>query len=96
MLYYGLDLFPRWWDDDLTPMLLVGDSAELWLRAGWRLRGTVHGAVMGSTQLVLKVRRFRRNADLIEKGGAIVQAERSGCFKQGEPDIAKRKWREAE
>lgn len=45
----------RWWDDDLTPMLLVGDSAELWLRAGWRVRATVHGAVNGSTQLVLEV-----------------------------------------
>lgn len=46
----------RWWDDDVTPMLLVGDSAELWLRAGWRVRATVHGAVSGSTQLVLEVR----------------------------------------
>lgn len=36
-------------------MLLVGDSAELWLRAGWRVRATVHGAVSGSTQLVLEV-----------------------------------------
>lgn len=39
-------------------MLLVGDSAELWLRAGWRVRATVHGAVSGSNhsnQLVLEV-----------------------------------------
>ncbi|CAM9289872.1 unnamed protein product, partial [Sphacelaria rigidula] len=44
-----------WWDDDLTPMVLVGDTAELRLRAGWRVRATVHGAVNGSSQLVLEV-----------------------------------------
>lgn len=47
--------FGRWWEDDVTPMLLVSDSAELWLRAGWRVRATVHGAINGSTQLVLEV-----------------------------------------
>lgn len=46
----------RWWDDDITPMVLVGNSADLWLRAGWRVRATVHGAVSGSTQLVLEAR----------------------------------------
>ncbi|CAM9804617.1 unnamed protein product, partial [Scytosiphon promiscuus] len=43
-----------WWDDDITPMLLMSNSAELWLRAGWRIRATVHGAVNGETQLVLE------------------------------------------
>ncbi|CAM9114790.1 unnamed protein product [Hapterophycus canaliculatus] len=43
-----------WWDDDITPMLLISDSAELWLRAGWRVRAMVHGAVNGNTQLVLE------------------------------------------
>ena len=45
----------RWWDDEVTPMLLVADSAELRLRAGWRVRATIYGAVSGSTQLVLEV-----------------------------------------
>lgn len=45
----------RWWDDDVTPMLLMGDSAQLWLSAGWRVRATVHGAVSGNTTLVLEV-----------------------------------------
>lgn len=46
----------RWWDNDLTPMVLIGDSAELWLRVGWRVRATVYGAVKGSSQLLLEVR----------------------------------------
>lgn len=41
----------------MTPMLLVAETAELWIRAGWRVRASVHGAVNGSTQLVLQVRR---------------------------------------
>lgn len=39
----------------MTPMLLIAETAELWIRAGWRMRASVHGAVNGSTQLVLQV-----------------------------------------
>lgn len=43
----------------MTPMLLIGDTAELWLKVGWRVRASVHGAVNGSSQLVLEVRTVR-------------------------------------
>ena len=36
-------------------MLFIGESAELWLRVGWRVRATVHGTVNDSTWLVLEV-----------------------------------------
>lgn len=52
----ALGVMRRWWNDDLTPMLLIGDSAELWLRVGWRVCARVHGAINGSSQLVLEVR----------------------------------------
>lgn len=55
----------RWWDNDVTPMLLIDDSAELWLRAGWRVRATVHGAVSGSSQLVLEVPKYQADCTCV-------------------------------
>ncbi|CAM9188184.1 unnamed protein product, partial [Discosporangium mesarthrocarpum] len=44
-------IFHRWWDDEVTPVELLGGTAELWLKMGWRVWSTVHGAINGSSNI---------------------------------------------